>query len=488
MPAFGAKLLLVVMACGALAHAQAAEFHVSAEGNPAGDGSRSRPWDLQTALSHPASVLPGDTLWLHGGTYQGSFFSELKGEPGRPISVRQAPGERAVIDIEPSKRGVGFFARGQWTRFQGFELTCTNKVRQTDQKGSWPADVRRGSVESRGDHLQWINLFVHDLGNGFGFWSSGAGGEIYGCLIYNNGWAGPDRGHGHAIYAQNETGTKRIVDNIVFNQFGNGIDVYGSPKAKLKGFHIEGNVTFHNGCLYKPGSRMSNLRAGGEAPLDDTTIQGNFTFGGGVLVGYPWGKVNHSATVLDNYMVGGFSAYYQSKLLVRGNEIVGEGPLVRLTVGKDANTDQYAINGNTYHFTSNRYGPFALNRSFDEPAWRALGFDRDSRIEHGEPSGVRVFVRPNQYETGRAHIAVYNWDRKQTVSVDASKCLETGDRFRVVNAQNPLGAAIAQGVYDGKPIAIEMKPTPLASPIGMPDYTLPVTQPVFGAFLLLPAR
>ena len=29
------------------------------------------------------------------------------------------------------------------------------------------------------------------------------------------------------------------------------------------------------------------------------------------------------------------------------------------------------------------------------------------------PTGTRVFVRPNQYEAGRANIAVYNWDRTE---------------------------------------------------------------------------
>lgn len=29
-----------------------------------GDGTFDNPWDLQTAMSHPACVKPGDTIWL----------------------------------------------------------------------------------------------------------------------------------------------------------------------------------------------------------------------------------------------------------------------------------------------------------------------------------------------------------------------------------------------------------------------------------------
>jgi hypothetical protein len=42
-------------------------FFVSPEGTSGGDGNAQSPWDLQTALSHPDSVQPGDTVRLSGG-------------------------------------------------------------------------------------------------------------------------------------------------------------------------------------------------------------------------------------------------------------------------------------------------------------------------------------------------------------------------------------------------------------------------------------
>ena len=53
--------------------------------------------------------------------------------------------------------------------------------------GSHPPEIQRGSIENYGDHNKFINLVVHDLNKGFGFWDSGAGGEIYGSIIFNNG-------------------------------------------------------------------------------------------------------------------------------------------------------------------------------------------------------------------------------------------------------------------------------------------------------------
>src|SRR5262245_9409383 len=73
-------------------------FHVAVDGSPSGDGSASAPWDLPTALLHPSSVKPGDTLFLHGGVYAGGFVAKLVGTIEAPIVVRSFPGEWAVLD------------------------------------------------------------------------------------------------------------------------------------------------------------------------------------------------------------------------------------------------------------------------------------------------------------------------------------------------------------------------------------------------------
>ena len=93
------SFVLLLLTLIASQFTMATEFHVEPDGKADGNGGRDKPWDLQTALSHPKAVKPGDTIWLHGGTYKGSFKSELKGRKGERIVVRQAIGERAVIEI-----------------------------------------------------------------------------------------------------------------------------------------------------------------------------------------------------------------------------------------------------------------------------------------------------------------------------------------------------------------------------------------------------
>src|SRR2546425_790456 len=58
------------------------------------------------------------------------------------------------------------------------------------------------------------------------------------------------------------------------------------------------------------------------------------------------------------------------------------------------------------------------------------------------PTGVKIVVRPNTYEPGRANIIVYNWAQRSTVGVDVLGILRPGDRYVVQNAQAFYGPPI----------------------------------------------
>src|ERR1700741_5077229 len=89
---------LLVLACTVHSQAGSNAFYVSPDGTPYGDGSAAHPWDLKTALAQPSAVRPGDTIWLRGGIYRGTYDANLNGTSTAPIKVRQYPGERAIID------------------------------------------------------------------------------------------------------------------------------------------------------------------------------------------------------------------------------------------------------------------------------------------------------------------------------------------------------------------------------------------------------
>ena len=444
-----AALVLLAVASAACG----AEFHVSPAGTPGGDGSKARPWDLQTALHHPKAVGPGDTLWLRGGTYGGIFTARLKGTREAPITVRQAPGQRATVDCRTADGTLGLFTvEGEHARYWGFEVTCTGTDRYADAKGSQPPESARGGVNCSGSNIALVNLIVHDGSNGFGFWSGGEGGEIYGCLIYNNGWDAPDRGHGHAIYAQNKTGTKRLVDNVLFNQFCYGIHAYGSSRAFINGFHVEGNASFNNGAAKGPGNLAPCILVGGGSPSEGIVVKDNCTYStgyGATALQLGYGADNKDAVVTGNYFVGGSALRKWQKLDVRGNTFIA--PAAPVSV---------------------------------EPPGADLA--PANTLVTGRPSGLKVFVRPNRYEPGRANLIVYNWDRKPEVEVDLKGVLKAGARYRVASAQDFFGKPVCEGVFDGKPVRLPMTEYRAPPPIGKEGYVPPATGPEFNVFIVLP--
>ena len=494
MKALSRIVVLVSLAMATLAStARAAEFHVTASGQPGGDGSLNRPWDLGTALAAPPEIQPGDTIWLHAGTYRGGFLSQLKGEPGKPIVVRAAAGEHVILDTQPrDERDNGLLLlAGADTTYRDFEVSCSHPKRETSIGGSWPADIRRGNVDIRGDRISAVNLVVHDQASGFGFWSEGEGGEIHGCLIYNNGWQGPDRAHGHGIYVQNARGTKRIANNIIFHQFAYGIHAYGSDKASLKGILIEGNIAFDNGCLARGGDRSPGIMVGGGCPAERITIRDNVVAGGSIRLGYPWGTVNEDAVVTGNYCDGGLVLRDFRKAIVRGNTLAASSTVVQLEGAEGLLKSGLDWDANDYYVTDGRWGECAFvehskSRGLSFEQWRAeSGLDAETTFTKGFPTKLRVDVRPNAYDPGRAHISVVNPQGLAEVEVDLSNVLKPGQTFRIVSAKDVFGTPIATGIHDGRPVRLSMKPVSGPPPIGIPDAILPTTEPHFAAFLVL---
>ncbi|MFN0196236.1 MAG: right-handed parallel beta-helix repeat-containing protein [Planctomycetaceae bacterium] len=485
--------------CGAvvalsLRIAGAAEFHVSPDGSHQGQGTAAEPWDLATALAAPEIVRPGDTIWLHGGTYRGGFVSRLTGRRDEPVVVRGIPQERATIDTRPrdDKDSGALLLYGADVVYRDFEVTCSDPLRETNIAGSWPEDIRRGHIDVRGDRLLLVNLVVHDCGSGFGFWSEGEGGEISGCLIYNNGWRGPDRGHGHGIYAQNAKGTKRIADNVVFHQFGYGVHLYGSKKASLKGIEIDGNIAFENGCLTRKGDNAPGIIAGGESPLENLAVRDNIVVGGRIRIGYPWGETNHDVVCTGNYCDQGLIVRDFREATVMRNTVVSDSGVVALEGAGKLLLEKIRWNENDYFVTDGRYGECTVlensksrGLSFDE--WRKVtGFDSKSQFTKGLPTQPRIVVRPNRFERGRANIAILNPAGQPDVEVDLSEVLSPGQSFRIVSVKDFYGPSIIAGVFDGQSLKIPMRPIATPAPVGMPECELPVTEPHFAAFVVLP--
>lgn len=461
---------------------------MSPSGSPSGDGSISNPWDIQTALNQPASVQPGATIWLRSGVYgDGStiFTSNLNGSSSQAIVVRQYPGERATIN-------GGLVINGSYSWFWGFEVTNTAIAnRNSGTSGENPPANFPSGFAIYGSQDKFINLIVHDTAEGFGFWSSGQGGEISGSLIYNNGWQGTDRGHGHGIYTQNQAGTKYIENNILFQGFGEGIQAYGtSTAAYVENFVFDGNTIFNSGALQSSGFDYNLLVTGGIGGPQNIVVTNSYTYftpsaGQGLSALDLGGPTATNLTAANNYWIGGepaieFNSWTDATFT---NETIYAPPGKYLMFAGSLNPSTYTWGQNTY-FGANGIELNGGGQTF--AGWQsATGLDLTSTYTAAAPTGTWIFVRPNQYESGRANITVYNWGLANSVSVDVSNVLTVGQHYVVQNAQDYFNAPIASGTYQGGTISIPMSGLSVASPVGVSPVQPTTTGPQFGAFVLL---
>ena len=426
---------------------EASGFHATVDGSPDGDGSEASPWDLETALDRPPGMGPGDTLWIHGGRYVGTFVAKQEGLAGAPVTLRAWPGERVTLDSEGDPDQPVLQIYHEWMVIQDLEITNSDPDRRVER----PTGIYVG-----GDHVQLVNLVIHDVGVGV------SGGRltaddtqegtdilVYGSLFYNNGWLGEDRGHGHHTYLTNRDSVVRLEDNILFYAYGFGVHNYSDTDSNyVRNNELVGNVWFLNGV---PGGKLYDdclVGHNGTLTVSGVLLQENL---GWALspddrdVRLGWNTPNADATLRDNYLVG--QTVFQDEwtgIVMRGNTFIGP-------VG---GVDPTGYPDNTY-----------LDAA---------------------PTENHVVVRPNRFEPGRAHIAVYNWQGLDEVSVDVSAVVPQGAPYEVRNAQNPYAAPVQSGTFDGSPIALPMTGLEPALPVGDPD-AIPADQRTgrdFNVFLL----
>ena len=373
--------------------------HVSPTGRPGGDGSARRPWDLATAFAGASGrITPGDTVWMHGGRYRGSFRTALQGRPGQLIVFRQAANERATIDGTLK-------ADGAYLAFWGFEIMQ-----------SVPSTY---GLEARTNGGKFINLVIHDAGSmGVSFWTPGENAELYGCIVYKNG---THENLDHGVYAHNERGIKTITDNVFFANLAYGIHVYAARRnPPQQGFQISGNIAFDNGTISRRYRAKGNILVGGDVPVTGVAVVDNVLYFGG-----PWG---------ENLRLG-YGVVQNGDAVVQGNFVWGGETALRVS----GTWARLSVGGNTFG------GAKLLQREVGN-----VYYD-------GAPPAPAVFVRPNRYEPGRAHIAIYNPGRTRAVRVSLTGVLTPGQRYTLHAVQDVFGPTVGGGVFSGDSVTV---PTP----------------------------
>ncbi len=346
----------------------------------------------------------GDTIWVKGGSYPGQSVIEATERV-----FRACPGERVTLG------NVVVFGSG--VTLWGFEV-------------AGPPDNAKLGIDTYGVGSKLINNVVHDAGHsGIGLWWNTQGGTAYGNIVYNNGTTD---NLDHGIYFNNRTGTMRLTDNVVFNNWAYGMHGFSSTSGELSGLVLDGNVTFGGHGIGAFNS--SDVIVGGVSiPVLTVTNHRSYKPDGyaSVILGRADGPGNGSVTVTGTF-VGTPGLLLNKWTSTTQNEAVSYGFSAKPT------------------------------------------------------SGDRIFVRPNVYEPGRGHVVIYNWANAPSVPVDLSTVLTAGQAYEVRSVCDLWGEPKVSGTYEGGTVGIPMTSHPAPAPVGRaPKRPPPACGGLFGVFLVV---
>ena len=334
--------------------------------------------------------------------------------------------------------------------------------------------------------------------------------RVYGCLVHDS--CGLPHGAGNSYLQNSSDSTKTIEQCVAYRSSGYnlGVHVYFADAAHNVRF-ID-NIAYLGGCV-ETQRNFDNIFINPGVPFDGVEVIGNVAYQYETACNWrPNARfsskkdakktdyTNVRGVVRDNWIMGGLYAVSIGRwqqMTFENNTLWAEKLMIEINSAtiadaippqeKKPNLTGFQVNSNHYYTT-----PDAASFRYDRVAkiaegeplltfaqWQALGLDKNSVLEktnNGRPTGAMVRVFPNRHEKGRANVAIFNWDGKDSVKVNLSKVLTKGDRYRIYNCLEvthtlAMAKPVLAAAYDGGEVAFPMKRDP--------------TSPDFDAFLML---
>lgn len=389
-----ASLVLLLVPAGQVC--LAGQWYVAPDGKSTNPGTKQSPWDIASTLGGEQKIIAGDNVYLLEGTYKHRpkelYEIRLVGSENAPINIRPAPGCRVRID-----GGLSMQSPSTHVCIRDLEIFVSEpRPEKPISAGSHPEDLNRpwGGIHMFGGrNCKYINLIIHNCNQGISCWKGEIDPEIYGCLIYDNGWLGTDRGHGHCIYTQNDEGVKKISNCIMSCPYNGAytLHAYGSQQAYVNNFFVEENICYDKGPFLIGGGR----------PSRDIRVFRNYLYDVGMRIGYD-APYNENCDIRDNIIVnGGLDITRYRQVLQEGNLVVAKG--------------------------------------------------------EKRPEGTKSILLPNRFDSNRAHLVIYNWDKTEHLQVKVDPFLKDGEPYRLIDPKDLFGNPVDEGICRENTISLNMK-------------------------------
>lgn len=252
-------------------------YHVTTTGDDSNDGSAANPWrTIQHAVN---TISPGDTIWVHAGTYAGARI-EQSGTAEAPMTLMAAPGETAVLDGPgPDNVHDSTLELESWDGDGTISYWIIDGLEVTGADG-WGIDMR-GNETNHSHHL-----------------------TIRNNRVYNNGWPTTSTGIFTAFVDD-----VLIENNESFNNGEHGIYLSNSGDRPV----VRGNRLYENANC---GIHMNgDLSLGGDGTISEALIENNLIYENGAIggcAGINMDGVTHSLVrnnILYQNHAGGITMY-----------------------------------------------------------------------------------------------------------------------------------------------------------------------------------
>lgn len=221
-------------------------LYVTPDGRDGGDGSKSNPLDIYTAVKY---VTPGQKIVLAGGTYSmNSPLTVARGVDGAKnamIYMIADPESKSRPVFDFNKKVAGMVLAGNYWYFQGFDVTNTADVQKGIQlSGSY---CTLDNIETYRNGNTGVQLARYLTSDNFEDWP--ANNLILNCTSYEN----VDKGYADAdgFAAKITTGNGNVFDGcIAYNNADDGWDLFAKPETGSIGkVVIKNSVAYRNGYL-----------------------------------------------------------------------------------------------------------------------------------------------------------------------------------------------------------------------------------------------
>lgn len=351
-----------------------------------------------------------------------------------------------------------------------------------------------GLSHNSGIDCKFINLVIYNNpGSGFGSWKHTGGSVIEGCTIYNNGYMSKSgRGSGVGIYVQNNSDkTRLITNNIIFNNYYKGIEVWSdNSKATneyVKNVKLTGNIIFNNGS--PSGQFRDNLIIGsndrnginiakhilvdGNIFYHNTDFANNQVTGNAasLTLGYNAKAPIEDVTVSNNIIVGHNNALriLHARTLRFNNNISYCGYVhFNRSVVHHLNDSNWKFNNNTYFTKNSRTFRISKFRDFTFNNWQSeYNIDLGSQGQHISHFNLKnvLILSKDQLIKNKFRMALFSKEGKE-VSVDFSKYdIPKGSTYIIKDVENP-GVSIKTGKIGNDSI--------IFVPMGLDEFEGPI--------------